>query len=281
MARAAGFSATALSSVSWRPVLLFRHSTSTRSLRTSSLGCLAVLGGPIFDMSAGDGEAEVEDSSEFAVSAAATERCPSDAARRVGDASRLGSSDVLRSSHAAPRWRSVTCREPSGARSPRGWGGGSSSELRRAEVASAADGCSRSTGPKGAVTSHGAIAVASKHRFRQVLTTELLRCGLDLVGKSWRRDFRLLFNSMHCSQSARREFRFGPLPVLRLGFASVNHFHYHGLYLEYCGFNQRLAEGFCSLGSSDAPWQRQFPVERVERSTVGGGRTYGPERLSS
>eukprot|EP00439_Symbiodinium_sp_Y106_P014232 s8807_g2.t1 len=73
----------------------------------------------------------------------------------------------------------------------------------------------------------------------QVLTTELLRCGLDLVGKSWRRDFRLLFNSM-------------------LGFASVNHFHYHGLYLEYCGFNQR-----------------QFPVERVERSTVGGGRTYG------
>ena len=130
---AAGFSATALSSVSWRPVLLFRHSTSTRSLRTSSLGCLAVLGGPIFDMSAGDGEAEVEDSSEFAVSAAATERCPSDAARRVGDASRLGSSDVLRSSHAAPRWRSVTCREPSGARSPRGWGGGapvSSGELR-------------------------------------------------------------------------------------------------------------------------------------------------------
>ena len=123
--------------------------------------------------------------------------------------------------------------------------------------------------------------MASKHRFRQVLTTELLRCGLDLVGKSWRRDFRLLFNSMHCSQSARREFRFGPLPVLRLGFASVNHFHYHGLYLEYCGFNQRLAEGFCSLGSSDAPWQRQFPVERVERSTVGGGRTYGPERLSS
>ncbi|CAE7462836.1 Gdpgp1, partial [Symbiodinium pilosum] len=73
----------------------------------------------------------------------------------------------------------------------------------------------------------------------QVLSTELLRCGLQMVAKSLRRDFRLLFNSL-------------------LGFASVNHFHYHGLYLEYCGFTHR-----------------QFPVERVERSTVGGSRTEG------
>ncbi|CAE7224991.1 gdpgp1 [Symbiodinium natans] len=75
----------------------------------------------------------------------------------------------------------------------------------------------------------------------QVMTTEFLRCGLDLMARTIRKDFRLLFNSL-------------------LGLASVNHFHYHGMYLDYCGF---------------ASGSRQFPVERVERSTVGGGRTEG------
>ena len=36
----------------------------------------------------------------------------------------------------------------------------------------------------------------------------------------------------------------------RLGFASVNHFHFHGLYLEYCGFSQRRAQG---VPSKSAP----------------------------
>ena len=68
------------------------------------------------------------------------------------------------------------------------------------EVAGATEGrgCSAGAGGPGLGCHEGRAAEPS--RFRQVLTTELLRCGLDLVGKSWRRDFRLLFNSMQCSQ---------------------------------------------------------------------------------
>lgn len=73
----------------------------------------------------------------------------------------------------------------------------------------------------------------------QVLTEELMLCGLHLLAKSGRKDFRLVFNSL-------------------LGFATVNHFHFHGLYLSYCG-----------LPSA------QLPVERVDRSIIAGKTTEG------
>ena len=66
----------------------------------------------------------------------------------------------------------------------------------------------------------------------QVLTEELLHIGLQLSLLSGRKDFRLLFNSLG-------------------GYASVNHFHFHGLYLEDM---QRL------------------PVEDAQRSRLGGAR---------
>lgn len=73
----------------------------------------------------------------------------------------------------------------------------------------------------------------------QVLTEEHFLCGLHLLAKSARRDFRLFFNSL-------------------LGFASVNHFHWHGLYLNQCG----LSDG-------------RLPIEKVERSVVAGAVTEG------
>eukprot|EP00927_Polykrikos_kofoidii_P072241 TRINITY_DN68382_c0_g1_i1.p1 TRINITY_DN68382_c0_g1~~TRINITY_DN68382_c0_g1_i1.p1 ORF type:complete len:403 (-),score=76.64 TRINITY_DN68382_c0_g1_i1:201-1373(-) len=49
----------------------------------------------------------------------------------------------------------------------------------------------------------------------QVMTESLLHVGLRLCEKSRRADFRVVFNS-------------------RGAFASVNHFHFHGLYLKHC-----------------------------------------------
>lgn len=73
----------------------------------------------------------------------------------------------------------------------------------------------------------------------QALTQDLVLYGLQLLARSTRLDFRILFNSL-------------------MGFASVNHCHFHGLYLEYCGVpNMRL------------------PMEKVERSIISGDRTDG------
>jgi len=73
----------------------------------------------------------------------------------------------------------------------------------------------------------------------QVLTEHLLLGGLNLLAMSTRHDFRLVFNSL-------------------MGFASVNHFHFHGLYLNYCGLQ-------------DA----RLPMEKAERSIIAGGITEG------
>lgn len=73
----------------------------------------------------------------------------------------------------------------------------------------------------------------------QVLTEELLYAGLHLLAKSSRRDFRLVFNSL-------------------LAFASVNHFHFHGLFLNYHGLQN---------GS--------LPIERAPRSVIAGKTTEG------
>lgn len=67
----------------------------------------------------------------------------------------------------------------------------------------------------------------------QVLTQDHLLCGLHLLGKSAREDFRLVFNSLQ-------------------GFASVNNFHWHGLYLD-------------SFGLQGAP----LPIEKVPRVQLG------------
>ncbi|CAK9099855.1 GDP-D-glucose phosphorylase 1 [Durusdinium trenchii] len=71
----------------------------------------------------------------------------------------------------------------------------------------------------------------------QALTTELISCGLQLLTASKRSDFRVVFNSMS-------------------GFASVNHFHYHGLFLDHAGL-------------------KRLPVEYMSRSRVAGDRTEG------
>lgn len=73
----------------------------------------------------------------------------------------------------------------------------------------------------------------------QVLTEELVLCGLHLLQQSMRHDFRLVFNSL-------------------MGFASVNHFHFHGLYLNYFGLPDN-----------------KFPIEKVERSVIAGSTTEG------
>jgi len=73
----------------------------------------------------------------------------------------------------------------------------------------------------------------------QVLTEEHFLTGLHLLAKSSRHDFRLVFNSM-------------------LAYASVNHFHWHGMYLNHCGF-------------PDA----RLPVEKVDRSVIAGAITEG------
>lgn len=71
----------------------------------------------------------------------------------------------------------------------------------------------------------------------QCLTTELVLCGLQLIGQSARPDFRVMFNSL-------------------LAHASVNHFHFHGLFLDYAGL-------------------KRLPVEAVPRSRVGGDCSEG------
>lgn len=73
----------------------------------------------------------------------------------------------------------------------------------------------------------------------QVLTEEMMLCGLHLLSKSGRRDFRLFFNSL-------------------LAFASVNHFHWQGMYLSYCS----LPHGV-------------LPIERAQRSVITGRTTEG------
>ena len=65
----------------------------------------------------------------------------------------------------------------------------------------------------------------------QCLTPELVLCGLQLLQQSARPDFRVVFNSL-------------------LAHASVNHFHFHGLFLDYAGL-------------------KRLPVEAVKRSRVG------------
>jgi len=77
----------------------------------------------------------------------------------------------------------------------------------------------------------------------QVLTEHLLLGGLRVLAKSTRHDFRLVFNSL-------------------MGFASVNHFHFHGLYLNYCGLPDS-----------------RLPIEKVERSIIAGGTTEGRAAL--
>lgn len=66
----------------------------------------------------------------------------------------------------------------------------------------------------------------------QVLTPDLLLIGLQLLLESSRKDFRLVFNSLG-------------------GYASVNHFHFHGLYLDA---------------------MERLPVEYAQRSRLGGAR---------
>ncbi|CAJ1417228.1 unnamed protein product, partial [Effrenium voratum] len=83
--------------------------------------------------------------------------------------------------------------------------------------------------------------------YPQVLTEEFLMCGLRLLALSGRLDIRVLFNSL-------------------LGHASVNHFHLHAIYLELCGFGNGFANG---IGAA------RFPVEKAERSKLGGGRGVG------
>jgi len=73
----------------------------------------------------------------------------------------------------------------------------------------------------------------------QALSEELMLCGLQMLSMSRRHDFRLVFNSL-------------------MGFATVNHFHFHGLYLDYCGFHDS-----------------RFPMERVDRSLVAGNMKEG------
>eukprot|EP00913_Durusdinium_trenchii_P029416 g27575.t1 len=77
----------------------------------------------------------------------------------------------------------------------------------------------------------------------QALTTELISCGLQLLTASKRSDFRVVFNSMS-------------------GFASVNHFHYHGLFLDHAGLIPREL-------------RKRLPVEYMSRSRVAGDRTEG------
>eukprot|EP00438_Fugacium_kawagutii_P004287 Skav203999 [mRNA] locus=scaffold1114:60922:62013:+ [translate_table: standard] len=71
----------------------------------------------------------------------------------------------------------------------------------------------------------------------QCLTSEWLLCGLQLLDQSARPDFRVVFNSL-------------------VAHASVNHMHFHGLYLDYAGL-------------------KRLPVEGVRRSRVGGSCTEG------
>lgn len=73
----------------------------------------------------------------------------------------------------------------------------------------------------------------------QVLTEEAAHTALKILARSTRTDFRLLFNSL-------------------LGFATVNHLHFHGLYLDHTKLPQM-----------------RFPVEKVERCVIGGGNTEG------
>lgn len=71
----------------------------------------------------------------------------------------------------------------------------------------------------------------------QQLTTDLILCGLELLKESARPDFRVLFNSL-------------------LAHASVNHFHFHGMFLNFAGL-------------------KRFPVEAAKRSFVGGDCSEG------
>jgi len=71
----------------------------------------------------------------------------------------------------------------------------------------------------------------------QFMTKDLLLAGLQILSLSTRSDFRLVFNSL-------------------AGFASVNHFHYHGMYLTNCGCR-------CSV----------LPLESKPRTQVNGDQT--------
>mmetsp|Transcript_115045 Transcript_115045/g.321527 ORF Transcript_115045/g.321527 Transcript_115045/m.321527 type:complete len:376 (-) Transcript_115045:87-1214(-) len=86
---------------------------------------------------------------------------------------------------------------------------------------------------------HVLLVPSCEQLLPQVLTEEHFLTGLRLLAKSARHDFRLVFNSL-------------------MAFATVNHFHWHGLYLSQCG----LADG-------------RLPVEKVERSVVAGAITEG------
>lgn len=73
----------------------------------------------------------------------------------------------------------------------------------------------------------------------QVLTEELILCALDLLSKSFRKDLRVLFNSL-------------------MAHSTVNHFHLHGLYLDYCELTDSM-----------------FPIERVDRAVIAGSLAPG------
>lgn len=79
-----------------------------------------------------------------------------------------------------------------------------------------------------------------QEKLPQVINAQLLLCGLNLLAMSKRSDFRIMFNSWQ-------------------GCSSVNHFHFHGLYMN--NFN---------LSPS-----KRLAIENVDRSTVAGDRTEG------
>mmetsp|Transcript_99614 Transcript_99614/g.277352 ORF Transcript_99614/g.277352 Transcript_99614/m.277352 type:complete len:369 (-) Transcript_99614:126-1232(-) len=87
--------------------------------------------------------------------------------------------------------------------------------------------------------SHVLLVPRCEERLPHVLTQELLLHGLSLLETSTRTDFRLLFDS-------------------NAEFAPVNHFHYHGLYLDLTGLP----------GS-------KFPIEKAERTLIAGDITAG------
>jgi len=81
---------------------------------------------------------------------------------------------------------------------------------------------------------HFVLAPGCASRHPQHMTREFLLYGLQLLQRSTRLDFRLLFNSL------------GTCPA-------ANHFHYHGLYLDQVQY-----------------LSAKFPVEDVGRSNIAG-----------
>lgn len=86
---------------------------------------------------------------------------------------------------------------------------------------------------------HVLFVPSLEQKMPQVINAQLLLCGLNLLTMSKRSDFRILYNSLQ-------------------GCASVNHFHFHGLYLDHCSLSTK-----------------RLPIENVNRSTVAGDRTEG------